>query len=130
MSFSNLLTVACGLLFLGSAASARHALPPSAKITIGTLQTNKSVRYDAEECGGWTLNDMQVRQMFLTYHKLKSRELHAYYLFPACWISGTVQVAHKTYHWEARPGNTLETDWPDDVKQMLGGERSDDPSSK
>jgi hypothetical protein len=66
--------------------------------------------------------------MFRSYHKLKSGEIHAYYLYPACWIRGTVSINGKTFHWEARPGNTLETDWPDGVNKMLGGKHTDNPA--
>jgi hypothetical protein len=35
-----------------------------------------------------------------------------------------VKVNGRTFTWESRPGNLMETDWPDGVKKMLGGKPS------
>jgi hypothetical protein len=117
------------ILFL---ASGQHVapLPARATITVGALESDSSVRTDAEECAGWSLSSRQVRTMFRTYHRLKEGELHAWYLYPSCWIKGTITVRDRTFHWEARPGNTLFTDWPDGVDKMLGGKHSDNPAGE
>jgi len=109
-------------------AASPYALPRSAVITVGRAQFDPQRAAESQFCPTWTLTAAQVRSQFRRYHLLQSNELHQFYLYPACWIDGTVMAGGRTFHWQARPGSTLRTDWPDGVEKMLGGEHSDNPS--
>lgn len=118
------------LTALPAAAAAPYALPADAAITVGTVEIDPAAGAEGLFCPSWRLTARGVRARFRHYHLVTHGELHDFYLYPRCWIDGTVVVAGKTFHWQVRPGNTLSTDWPDGVEKMLGGKHSDDPSRR
>jgi len=105
-----------------------YTLPAEAKITIGKPHTDPNDAQDAMICPSFHLNEYEVREMFRTYHLLKPGELHDNYSFPSCRIEGNIVVKNQRFYWIARPGNTLDTDWPDGKPKMLGGVPSENPA--
>ncbi|RZU40039.1 hypothetical protein [Edaphobacter modestus] len=102
---------------------AHYPLPKSADITIGQPQW-KQGDIDADSCRQYHLTPEQIRKQFRTYRLLSPGDVHDSYTVFQCWINGTVKVAGKTFTWESRPGNLMETNWPDGAKKMLGGKPS------
>jgi hypothetical protein len=112
-----------GMIFLGAPQSTHYPLPSSAEITMGQAEWEKG-DIDADLCKRYRLPPEQLRKQFRTYHVLGQGDVHDHYSVFQCWIKGTVKVDGKTFTWESRPGNLMETDWPDGVKKMLGGKPS------
>lgn len=106
--------------------SSKHTyfpLPKSAKIAIGQTQWKKDGP-DAELCKNYTVTAKQIRTQFRTYHLLGEGDVHDSYSVFQCWVDGTVSVDGKTFTWQSRPRNLLETTWPDGAHKVLGGRPS------
>jgi hypothetical protein len=128
----NLTRIMVMLTFISTSVSAQRnlvfRLPASAAITIDHSEFDPKDANMSDFCPTWKLTQRQVRRMFSTYHLLQDDDLHDFYSFPDCWIDGTIVFHGKTFHWQARPGNTLSTDWPDGKTRMLGGKHSENPA--
>jgi len=105
-----------------------YALPAEAQITIGQPHSDPNDGQEAVICPSYRLSEHEVREKFRTYHLLKPGELHDSYSFPSCRIEGTVLLEDRKFYWVARPGNTLDTDWPGGKSKMLGGVPSENPA--
>lgn len=127
-----LFRIAITILLMTSSSTVHHhslfKLPPDAHLTIGHSVIGPDKESVEGFCENWKLSENEVRKMFATYHLLKDDELHDFYLFPDCWIDGTIIFHGRTFQWRARLGNTLSTDWPDGKTRILGGKHSQDPS--
>jgi hypothetical protein len=104
-------------------------IPKAAKVMIGAPGRDE---HDAESdaCKDFRVTSEQVRSRFRTYHRLTQDELHDRYILAPCWVDGELTIKGKTYTWRARPGNTIETTYPDGAAKMLGGKPSDRMSGK
>lgn len=119
-----LLVTVLAPLLLGTGQKHKHfPLPESAEITIGQAQW-KAGDMDADLCKSYKLTPKELRRQFRTYHLLYPGDVHNYYSVFQCWIDGTIKVNGKTFTFESRPGNLLETTWPDGKDKMLGGKPS------
>jgi hypothetical protein len=113
-----------GALLLNPGQAQTHfPLPKSAEIMIGQPQW-KPGDSDADLCRNYRITPQQLRRQFRTYHLLQPGDVHDQYSVFQCWIDGTIKVNGKTFRWQSRPGNLLQTNWPDGVDKMLGGKPS------
>src|SRR5690349_20610355 len=123
----------CFILLLFGAATMSHAVPSKFSLPRNAeIKILKSGRDDSTETWAvcerdFKLSNKKIRGIFKTYSELTDRELHDDYIWAPCYIEGIISIAQKSFTWRARPGNLLETDYPDGKKRILGGQLSDKP---
>lgn len=128
LSFSILLFFFLGTSGLASEkVSESFALPSRAIVEISRKGSDGGS--DGIPCG--TLSIQDVRTFFSQYRLIKpsSKDLHNKYLWTPCFVEGTITLGKKKFKWKHRPGNTLETDYPDGKQKVLGGKPTDGPSA-
>ena len=117
-------------LLLAGATSSRYQLPPSASIRVQKVILGKNVsQSDRKVCLSDYVTPARVRHMFQTYHEITD-EIHDGYQWFDCSTQGSITIGGKHFYWEAQPGNTLNTTYPDGKGHMLGGAHSDDMSGE
>jgi hypothetical protein len=118
-----------GLLMLqavGSRPVHLKPLPARAKITVEAAHWLNGKPDPQVTCPlGPALTQIQVRQMFSTYHVLRELEFHDDYDQIDCVTEGDILVDGKKYRYQYMPINTLTTTWPDGKGHSLGGKHSD-----
>lgn len=99
-----------------------YQLPTSARIVMGRLLEEKP-----NACPNFHLKENDVRQLFKEARPVTQKQIHDNYTWVECFVRGEIYLGNKTYNWKIRPGNLLETDYPDGKIKNLGGKPSDNP---
>lgn len=113
------LTAAC------AAKPDRVFLPPEAivKTKVGNTQNKQT-------CSGFQFTEDDLRTALSGYHTVTIQEQHDFYAWSPCTVEGSIEIGKRFYHWQAREGNLLTTDYPDGILKTLGGAHTDNPAGE